>query len=119
MKRKFMIVVALLILLCTLSACGNDKVFNGIWQKENSHLLLYVVGDGTVYFGDLGDPDDELMYESKSLYKGEIDGGKLYVSNVKDPEGKDTFEKDGEQLVDGQGKHWHFVKESANIIRDE
>lgn len=120
MKRKFMIVVSFVILLCALSACGEDKDFNGVWQKENSHLLLYVVGDGTVYLGDLGDVDgDELMYESKSLYTGEIDGGKLCVSNVKHPERKDVFEKDGDELVDNQGDRWRYVKESASIVRDE
>lgn len=114
-----MIIVLLLVLLFTLSACEDDKAFNGVWQKENSHLLLYVVDDGTVYFGDLGDPDDELMYENKSLYTGEIDGGKLYISNVKNPERKDTFKKDGDELVDGEGVHWQYLKESASIVRDE
>lgn len=96
-----------------------DEVFNGIWQKENSHLLLYVVGDGTVYMGDLGDSDDGLMCEENNKYIGEINGGKLYIINVKNPEMQNTYEQVDDKLVDEQGVYWHYVKDSTSLVRDE
>lgn len=119
MKRNFKILMSLLVLICALSACGKEEEFKGIWQKENSGHSLYVVGDGTVYMGDLGDvKKDELMYESKNLYTGEVDGGKLYITNPK-YEMSHSYEKDGDVLIDEEGIKWRYIKESANIVKDE
>lgn len=98
--------------------------FLGVWSKENSGLSLYVVDDGTVYMGDLGNvKGNELMYENQNLYIGEIKGTEFYITQSAPSKFNKvethTFQKSGDDLVDEEGVHWKYVKKSTRIVKDK
>ena len=147
-KRNLVVCLLVFIYACVFSSCGKEKTvefsdqydtrtkydeqiesgnqiengFLGIWQKENSHISLYVVGDGKIYMGDLGHPeeDDELMYESSYIFTGTINGKTLEIMSFEDKyDERHSFEKKGDVLIDEKGETWKYIKRSARLVKDE
>ena len=113
--KKIITVTMMLFIGTLITGCGSSAED----LLGTSHTVDEETGDGTVYMGDLGDSDDGLMCEENNKYIGEINGGKLYIINVKNPEMQNTYEQVDDKLVDEQGVYWHYVKDSTSLVRDE